>query len=120
METRILIPCRRQSLIPRNSVTFENGHILRKSDLAIKWKILPGPPKILVNPPPMGTDRENMLSSVGKRKMSPPKKEIRTDTLKKTTSGTTMPSLGTTQIPLEIVIIPDSPQKSSAPLLRLR
>ena len=61
----------------------------------------------------MGTVREKKLSLAGKRKMSPPKKAIWTDTLKKTISGNTMLTLGTIQVPPELVIIPESPQKIS-------
>ena len=50
-----------------HTVTLDNGHVLRKSDLAIKGKILPGPKKIIVN-------RTILNSSLaGKRKLSPPK-----------------------------------------------
>ena len=55
-----------------HTVTIDNGHVLRKSDLAIKGKILPGPKKIIVNQTPTGHNIHTHLA--GKRKLSPPKK----------------------------------------------
>ena len=37
-----------------HAITLDNGHVLRKSDLAIKGKIFPGPKKIIVNQTPTG------------------------------------------------------------------
>ena len=37
-----------------HTITLDSGHILRKSDLAIKGKILPGPNKIVVTQTPTG------------------------------------------------------------------
>ena len=70
------------------TVTLKNGHILRKLDLAIKGKILPGLSKILVNQKPRSTDSINIPSLAGKRKMSPTKKKIRANSQKRTPSGT--------------------------------
>ena len=60
-----------------HTVTLENGHILSKSDLAVKKKILPGTSKILVNTQPEGTDSSCFPSLAGKSKLSPPKKSTR-------------------------------------------
>ena len=57
-----------------HTITLDNGHVLRKSDLAIKGKILPGPKKILVNRTPTGHNTHIHSSLAGKRKLSPPKK----------------------------------------------
>ena len=57
-----------------HTVTLDNGHVLRKSDLAIKGKILPGPKKIIVNQTPTGRNTHIHSSLAGKRKLSPPKK----------------------------------------------
>ena len=57
-----------------HTVTLDNGHVLCKSDLAIKGKILPGPKKIIVNQTPTGHNLHTYSSLAGKRKLSPPKK----------------------------------------------
>ena len=57
-----------------HTVTLDSGHVLRKSDLAIKGKILPGPKKIIVNRTPTGDNTHIHSSLAGKRKLSPPKK----------------------------------------------
>ena len=57
-----------------HTVTLDNGLVLRKSDLAIKGKILPGPKKIIVNQTPTGHNIHTHSSLAGKRKFSPPKK----------------------------------------------
>ena len=59
-----------------HTVTLDNGHILRKSDLAIKGKILPGPNKIIATQTPTGHKLHPHLSLAGKRKLSPPKKSV--------------------------------------------
>ena len=59
-----------------HTITLDNGHVLRKSDLAIKVKILPGPKKIIVNQTPIGHKPHTHSSLVGKRKLSPPKKAV--------------------------------------------
>ena len=61
-----------------HTVTLDNGHVLRKSDLAIKGKILPGPKKIIVNQTPIGHNLHTDSSLAGKRKLSPPKKAVST------------------------------------------
>ena len=61
---------------PEHTVTLDNGHVLRKSDLAIKGKILPGPKKIIVNQTPIGHNLYTDSSLAGKRKLSPPKKAV--------------------------------------------
>ena len=57
-----------------HTVTLDNGHVLRKSDLAIKGKILPRLKKIIVNQTPIGHNLHTHSSIAGKRKLSPPKK----------------------------------------------
>ena len=57
-----------------HTFTLDNGHVLRKSDLAIKGKILPGPKNIIVNQTPTGHNTHIHSSLAGKRKLSPPKK----------------------------------------------
>ena len=59
-----------------HSITLDNGHILRKSDLAIKRKILPSPNKIVVTQPPTGHRLHSHSSLAGKRKLSPTKKSV--------------------------------------------
>ena len=49
-----------------HTITLDNGHILRKSDLAIKGKILPGPKKIIVNQTPTGLKPHTHSSLAGK------------------------------------------------------
>ena len=61
-----------------HTITLDNGHVLRKSDLAIKGKILPGPKKIIVNQTPTGHKPHTHSSLAGKRKLSPPKKAVST------------------------------------------
>ena len=61
-----------------HTITLDNGHILRKSDLAIKGKILPGPKKIIVHQTPTGHKLHTHSSLAGKRKLSPPKKAVST------------------------------------------
>ena len=61
-----------------HTITLDNGHVLRKSDLAIIAKILPGPKKIIVNQTPTGHKRHTYSSLAGKRKLSPPKKALST------------------------------------------
>ena len=61
-----------------HTITLDNGHVLRKSDLAIKGKILPGPRKIIVNQTPTGHKLDTHSSLAGKRKLSPPKKAVST------------------------------------------
>ena len=61
-----------------HTITLDNGHVLRKSDLAIKGKILPGPKKIIVNQKPTGHKLHTHSSLAGKRKLSPPKKAVST------------------------------------------
>ena len=60
-----------------HTITLDNGHVLRKSDLAIKGKILPGPKKIKVNQTPTGHKLHTHSSLAGKRKL-PPKKAVST------------------------------------------
>ena len=50
-----------------HTTTFDNGHVFRKSDLAIKRKILPGPKKITVNQTPTGHKPHTHSSLVGKK-----------------------------------------------------
>ena len=59
-----------------HTITLDNGHVLRKSDLAIKRKILPGPKKIIVNQTPTGHKLHTHSSLAGKMKLSPPKKAV--------------------------------------------
>ena len=61
-----------------HTVTLDNGHVLRKSDLAIKGKILPGPKKITMNQTPIGHNLHIDSSLAGRRKLSPPKKAVST------------------------------------------
>ena len=61
-----------------HTITLDNGHVLRKSDLAIKVKILPGPKKIIVNQTPTGHKLHTLSSLAGKRKLSPPKTAVST------------------------------------------
>ena len=61
-----------------HTLTLDNGHVLCKSDLAIKGKILPGPKKIIVNQTPTGHKLHTHSSLAGKRKLSPPKKALST------------------------------------------
>ena len=62
-----------------NTITLDNGHVLIKSDLAIKGKILPGPKKIIVNQTPTGHKPHTHSSLAGKKKkLSPPKKAVST------------------------------------------
>ena len=63
-----------------HTITLDNGHVLRKSDLAIKGKILPGPKKRMVNQTPTGHKLHTHSSLAGKRKLSPPKKTASTPT----------------------------------------
>ena len=48
------------------TITLDSGIILRKSDLAIKGKILPGPNKIVVTQPPTGHRLHSHSSLAGK------------------------------------------------------
>ena len=57
-----------------HTIPLDNDHNLRKSDLAIKGKLLPGPNKIVVNQPSIGHKSNFHSSLAGKRKLSPPKK----------------------------------------------
>ena len=57
-----------------HTVTLDNGHVLRKSELAIKGNKLPGSKKIIVNQTPTGHNLHTHSSLAGKRKLSPPKK----------------------------------------------
>ena len=61
-----------------HTITLDNGHVLRKSDLALKGKILPGPKKIIVNQTPTGHKLHIHSSLAGKRKLLPPKKAVST------------------------------------------
>ena len=61
-----------------HTITLDNGHVLCKSDLAIKGKILPGPKKLIVNQTPTGHKLHTHSSLAGKRKLSPPKKAVST------------------------------------------
>ena len=61
-----------------HTITLDNGHVLRKSDLAIKGKKLPGPKKVIVNQTPTWHKLHTHSSSAGKRKLSPPKKAVST------------------------------------------
>ena len=63
-----------------HTITPDNEHVLRKSDLAIKGKILPGHKKIIVNQTPTGHKLHTHSSLAGKRKLSPPKKAVSTPT----------------------------------------
>ena len=62
-----------------HTITLDKGHILRKSDLAFKGKLLPGPRKIAVYQSPIGHNITLHSSLAGKRKLSPPKKTKVTD-----------------------------------------
>ena len=53
-----------------NTITLDNGHVLIKSDLAIKGKILPGPKKIIVNQTPTGHKPHTHSSLAGKKRNS--------------------------------------------------
>ena len=88
-----------------HTVTLENGHSLRKLHLAIKGKLFPGPPKILVNPPPRGMYSVTNTSLAGQRKITPPKKTTREKSQKRMTFGNRTPTPGTTQTPSEVIII---------------
>ena len=88
-----------------HTVTLENGHSLRTSHLAIKVKLFPGPPKILVNPPPRGTYSVTNTSLPGKRKIPPPKKTTRANSQKRMAFANRTPTPGTTQAPSEVIII---------------
>ena len=99
-----------------HKVALENGHILRKSVLAIKGKILRGPSKTLVNTQPKSTDSSCVPSLAGKGKTSPPKKSTRANHQKNTTSGNSTCGNPTstqtsTNSSTEVIVIPDSPQK---------
>ena len=59
-----------------HTITLDNGDVLRKPDLAIKGKILPGLKKKIVNQTPIGHKLHSSLA--GKRKLSPPKKAVST------------------------------------------
>ena len=59
-----------------HTITLDNGHILRKSDLANKGKILLGHNKIVVTQTPTGHRLHSHSSLAGKRKLSPPKKSV--------------------------------------------
>ena len=61
-----------------HTITLDNGHVLRKSDLAIKGKILPGPKKIIVNQTPTGHKLHTHSNLAGKSKLSLPKKSVMT------------------------------------------
>ena len=61
-----------------HTITLDNGQVLRKSDLAIKGKTLPGPKKIIVNQTPTGHKLHTHSSIAGKRKLSAPKKAVST------------------------------------------
>ena len=61
-----------------HTITLDNGHVLRKSDLAIKGKILPEPKKIIVNQTSTGHKHHTHSSLAGKKKLSPPKKDVST------------------------------------------
>ena len=61
-----------------HTLTLDNGHVLRKSDLAIKGKILPGPKKIIVNQTPTGHKLHTQTSLAGKRELSSPKNAVST------------------------------------------
>ena len=63
-----------------HTMTLNNGHILRKSDLAIKGKLLSGPKNIMVNQPPIRHKSHSHSSLAGKRKLSPSKKTLVTAT----------------------------------------
>ena len=97
-----------------HTVTFDNGHVLRKSDLAIKGKILPGPKKKIVNQTPTGHYIHTHSSLAGKRKLSPPKKagsttaghsRLGTPRTENTRAGTSAPTASSA--------IQDSPKFSS-------
>ena len=74
---------------PDHKITLDNGHILRKSDLAIKVKLLPGPKNIMVNQPPIVHKSHSHSSLAGNRKLSPSKKTLVTATAqpRQSTSG---------------------------------
>ena len=59
-----------------HTITLDNGHLSRKSDLATKGKLLPSPNKIVVNQPSIGHKSHFHSSLAGKRKLSPPKKTL--------------------------------------------
>ena len=65
----------------KEAIVGSSEHVITLELFAIKGKRLLGPPKILVYPPPMSTDRENDREDLVGKKMSPPKKAIQTDTL---------------------------------------
>ena len=79
-----------------HTITLDSGHVLRKSDLAIKGKILPGPKKIVVNQTPTGHKLHTHSNLAGKRKLSPPKKAVTTPSgqSRQGTSGANKAPLG--------------------------
>ena len=76
------------------TITLDNGHTLRNSDLAIKGKLLPGHTKIVVNQPSIVHKLHVHSSLAGKRKLSPPKMTLSTGTpqLRQGTSGVDRPT----------------------------
>ena len=97
-----------------HTITLNNGHILRKSDLAFKGKLLPGPTKIRLNQPSIGHKLYVLSSLAGKRKLSPSKKMLSTGTtqLRQSTSGAGRPTQ-TSDSPTEAESTQDQFQISS-------
>ena len=62
-----------------HAISLDNGHVLQKSDLAYKAKLLPSPRKIVVNQSTIGHNPTIPSSLAGKRKLSTPKKIIGKD-----------------------------------------
>ena len=59
-----------------HTTTLDNGHVLCKSNLATKGRILPCPNKIIVTQTPSGHKLHAHSSLAGKRTLSPPKKPV--------------------------------------------
>ena len=62
-----------------HTITLDSGHILRKTDLAFKGKLLPGPKKMVVNQSSIGQNTTLHSSLARKKKLSPLKKFMVTD-----------------------------------------
>ena len=62
-----------------HTILLDNGHVLEKSDLAYKGKLLPGPRKIVVNQSTIGHNLTIPSSLAGKGKLFTPKKTVGKD-----------------------------------------
>ena len=87
---------------------------MRKSDLAYRVKLLPGPEKIVLKRTPIGQNSTQPSSLAGKRKLSPPKKTFERDhTQLKQGTVKTATTAGPHQATTEVVVIQESPQNTS-------